>query len=546
MLIWRFARENAQDVCAGDQERVATRSKSKRKHGGSATKTLPPILELRGISKSFPGVKALDNVRFDLRPREIHTLMGENGAGKSTLIKVITGVHQPDSGEIYFEGQAIDFKSPRDSQRAGIAAIYQHSTSYPHLTVTENIFIGHEETTRFSKTILWSRMHARAQELLNTLGADFSAKTIISTLSIAQRQMVEVAKALSFNAKVIIMDEPTAALSRKESEELYCITEDLRDNGVGVLFISHRFEDMQRLASRVTVFRDARYVGTWPANSVTHDQVVMAMVGREVSRLAPQRKTDKGDVLLSVRNLSRTGYCADISFEVRAGEVVGFIGLVGSGRTELFEALLGIAECKCAEVLINGQSVRIHHPRDAMRLGVGYLPEDRQLQGLILDWGIDQNISLANLDQVSRKGWIDSDKERNMAKELAEQVGVKALSIFDKANSLSGGNQQKVVVAKLLAQKLNIFILDEPTKGIDIAAKQEVYRIVNDLTKQAYAVIMISSEMPEVLGMSDRIIVMREGRIADTMINDGTVTQEMILQSAIASNGKDRNQGRKN
>ncbi|QRG67172.1 sugar ABC transporter ATP-binding protein [Brevibacillus choshinensis] len=492
------------------------------------------VLELRGITKTFPGVKALDQVHFQLRPGEIHALMGENGAGKSTFIKIITGVHLPDEGEIFVNGQKTEIKNPKDAQKLGIAAIYQHVTCFPDLSVTENIFMGHEKITKRTKRILWGDMHAEAKRLLQELGAGFDPRTKMGSLSVAQQQIVEIAKALSMEARIIIMDEPTAALTARESEELYKIAEKLRDNGASIIFISHRFEDMYRLASKVTVFRDAKYIGSWGISDISNEDLIVAMVGREITQLFPQKVAKVGEELLRVEGLGKTGFFADVSFSVRRGEIIGLTGLVGAGRTEVCQAIFGITSYDSGQVFLKGSPIRVKNPLQAMELGIGYLPEDRQKQGLVLEWGIERNITLSALGQLSKRGWIQEKKEAELALALAEKVQVKARSIFDLASSLSGGNQQKVVVAKLLTADLDVIILDEPTKGVDVGAKSAIYEIISDLAAQGYGVIMISSEMPEVIGMSDRVVVMREGRVT-AQLDGATVTQEAILEAAMVN-----------
>lgn len=490
------------------------------------------VLELKGITKSFPGVKALDNVHFKLKPGEIHALMGENGAGKSTFIKIITGVYQPNEGEIYLNGKQIEFKGPNDASAQGIAAIYQHVTCYPDLTVTENIFMGHEKIQKGTRRVLWKQMHAEAERLLQELGADFDPKTQMGALSVAQQQIVEIAKALSANAKIIIMDEPTAALTVRESEELYRITEQLRDKGASIIFISHRFEDMYRLASNVTAFRDGKYIGTWGVRDISNEELIVAMVGREVTQLFPKKEPNIGQEILRIENLGKTGYFADVSFSLRKGEILGLTGLVGAGRTEVCQSIFGISPYDKGKVYVEGQEAVIRKPSDAIELGIGYLPEDRQKQGLILNWGIGRNITLSALGKLTRKGWIQRDKEREIAKSLAEKVNVKANSILDLVSSLSGGNQQKVVVAKLLTADLKVIILDEPTKGVDVGAKSAIYEIIGELAAQGYGVILISSEMPEIIGLSDRVAVMREGRIT-SILDRNEATQEKILEDAM-------------
>lgn len=492
------------------------------------------ILELRGITKIFPGVKALDGVNFQLRAGEIHALMGENGAGKSTFIKVITGVHHAEEGEMFVDGQRVDFKSPLDAQKLGIAAIYQHVTSYPHLTVTENVFMGHEIIRR--GIIQWKEMNRIAGELLKELDADFAPTATMGSLSVAQQQMVEIAKALSTNARIIIMDEPTAALTRNESEELYRITEKLRDDGKSVIFISHRLEDMYRLASRVTVFRDAHYIGTYEVAGIQPPELIKAMVGREIKDLFPKPQITPGKEVLRVEHLGRTGFFKDVSFNIHAGEIVGLTGLVGAGRTEVVQTIFGVERYNEGKIFVDGTEANITKPRDAMRLGIGLLTEDRQTQGLILSWGIGRNITLAEIGKFARNNITNEKHENQESKKYAEQVAVKAVTVFDLASSLSGGNQQKVVVAKALTSDLKLLIMDEPTKGVDVGAKAQIYHIIGELAKQGMAVLMISSEMPEILGMSDRIYVMCDGRVTGELdIKDAT--QERILELAMTKRG---------
>lgn len=491
------------------------------------------ILELKEITKRFPGVTALNNVHFKLKKGEIHALMGENGAGKSTFIKVITGVHSPDDGQILLDGNPVTFSNPIEAQEAGIAAIYQHVTNYPDLSVTENIFMGHEKIHPKTKRLRWKEMHREAKDILKQLGSSIDPKREMGTLSVAQQQIVEIAKAISTKARIIIMDEPTAALTARESEDLYRIAEGLRDEGTSIIFISHRFEDMYRLASQVTVFRDANYIGSWGVHDITNDQLIVEMVGREITQVFPSKDHTIGKEVMRVENLSKVGHFADISFSLRRGEILGLTGLVGAGRTEVCETIFGITKYDTGNVYLKGKKMQIRRPKDAMKLGIGYLSEDRQKQGLILQWGIGRNITLPTLERFSKKGWLNEKNEAQMSKELAEKVHVKASSIFELASSLSGGNQQKVAVAKLLTADLDVIILDEPTKGVDIGAKSAIYEIIQDLAKQGYGIIMVSSEMPEVIGMSDRILVMREGRITKTL-GKNEFSQEAILAAAMS------------
>ncbi|MCX7024800.1 MAG: sugar ABC transporter ATP-binding protein [Spirochaetes bacterium] len=492
------------------------------------------ILELNHICKSFPGVRALDDVRFDLEKGEIHALIGENGAGKSTFIKVITGVHRPDSGEIVFDGRRVEMRTPLDSQKIGIAAIYQHVTCYPDLSVTENIFIGHETYHPFTRMIDWKSLHEKAEELLDGLDADFDPRTPMGTLSVARQQMVEIAKALSANARIIIMDEPTAPLTNRESEDLYRISEQLRDRGVSIIFISHRLEDMYRLASRVTVFRDSRWVGTWKLDEISRDELITAMVGRSITQLYPKKAVPIGKEALRVEGLSRTGFFKDVSFSVRRGEILALTGLVGAGRTEVCEAIYGVTRADSGKVILDGEELKVDGPDGAIEKGIGYLPEDRLRQGLILEWELVKNVTLPTLHKFRKRFLMDCKRENLVAKDLLERLEVKAPSVFSEAATLSGGNQQKVIVAKLLNSDMKVIILDEPTKGVDVGAKTAIFRIMTDLAAQGYGIIMVSSEMPEVLGMSDRIVVMREGRVTAIM-ETKDATQEAILGAAMAA-----------
>ncbi len=491
------------------------------------------VLELRDITKRFPGVVALNHVQFRLKKGEIHALMGENGAGKSTLIKVITGVHKPDEGQMLVNGEEVFFQNTNDSAAKSIAAIYQHSTTYVHLSVTENIFIGHELKNRFG-LLDWQEMHRRAKELLVSLGSGIDPHTLMGNLSVAEQQVVEISKAVSANAEIVIMDEPTAALSKRECEELYRITEQLRSEGKSILFISHRLEDMYRLANSVTVFRDASYIGTWSIEEVTNEILVQAMVGREIKDLYPKAKVTLGETALEVKGLSRTGYFRNVSFSVRKGEILGLTGLVGAGRSEVCQAVCGLTPYDSGEVLLHGQSVRFTHPAQAMKKKLGYLPEDRQLQGLLLPWEIYQNETLSSLEKYKSPAGINKKKECEDGEQLSARLSVKDKNIFEKVSALSGGNQQKVVLAKLLNMDLDVLILDEPTKGVDVGAKSQIYAIMSELAVSGYAIVLISSEMPEILAMSDRIAVMHEGTLVK-ILDRQEATQEKMLAYAMNS-----------
>ena len=493
------------------------------------------ILELKGITKIFPGVKALDNVHFQLRRGEVHALMGENGAGKSTFIKVITGVHAAEMGQMFLDGKEVKFKSPKDASHAGIAAVYQHPTTYPDLTVTENIFMGHPIKT--GPILKWREMNAEAEKLLSRLNANFKPTAEMGALSVAQQQMVEIAKALSTNAKIIILDEPTAALTANESKELYKIIRSLKESGVSIIFISHRMEDMYELADRVTVFRDSQYIGTYDVDGITNADLIKAMVGREISVMYPKPDIQIGEEIFRIDNFTRTGFFKDVSLNVKRGEIVGLTGLVGAGRTEVIQSVCGITKPLSGDVYLEGKKIKIKKPKDAMDNGIILLPENRRIEGLILDWGLGKNVTLPEQDRLSNAGFNNTSKEREISKDRLESVDTKAVSIFDAAATLSGGNQQKVVVAKALAHDgTKIIIMDEPTKGVDVGAKAEIYGIMGDLVQQGYGIIMISSEMPEILGMCDRIYVMCKGRVTGCLGRENA-TQEKILDLAMEKSG---------
>lgn len=382
-------------------------------------------------------------------------------------------------------------------------------------------------------TIDWKQMHKDAKALLERLGSDIDPHSSMGNLTVAEQQIVEIAKAISTNAKIIIMDEPTAALSKRECEELYRITEQLRDEGCSIIFISHRFEDMYRLATRVTVFRDSQYIGTWNVDEISNEVLISKMVGREISQIYPKQEVERGEEIFRVEGLSKTGYYKDVSFSLHKGEILAMTGLVGAGRTEVCQGIMGIERPDKGKVILEGKTLSIRHPSDAMKAGIGYLPEDRQKQGLILDWGLGQNVTLSTLEKFTKFTVINRKAERERSKELLEKVKTKALSVFDKASSLSGGNQQKVIVAKVLNSDLKVVILDEPTKGVDVGAKAQIYEIMSELAAQGFGVIMISSEMPEVLGMADTILVMKEGRVSKIFADATGVTQEQILEAAM-------------
>ena len=489
-----------------------------------------PILRMTNIVKNFAGVQALRGVDFDLYPGEVHAILGENGAGKSTLIKVITGVHQPNDGEIYLDGRQVHFANPLESRQHGIAAIYQEPSLFPDLDIAENIFVG-RQPMGVGRRVAWRRMYRGAAELLDSLGVELSPKTKARDLSVAQQQMVEIARALSVNAKILIMDEPTSSLTLAEVEDLFRIARRLREAGTAIVFISHRLEDLFELADRVTVLRDGDYVGTREMAGVTTEELIQMMVGRTLSDLFPKQEVEAGEVALKVDGLTLPGVFADVSFELRKGEILGMAGLVGAGRTDVARTIFGIATAAAGAIEIDGRPVKIRSPQQAMNLGLAYVPEDRQHHGLVLPMNLSQNITLPILSEYARGGWLKKGAELEAAQRAASQMAVKAASLWQKAQELSGGNQQKVVLAKWLSTHPRILMLDEPTRGIDVGTKAAVHALMSELAAQGMAILMISSELPEILGMSDRIIVMREGRVT-AQLTRAEATQEKIMLAA--------------
>ena len=488
------------------------------------------VLELKNIAKRFGGVEVLHSVSFALRPGEVHALLGENGAGKSTLIKVITGVHQPDGGEIYLDDKRVHFDDPLQARLAGIAAIYQELSLCPDLNVAENIFLGRQPTT-IGGRIDWSKLYREADRLVTSLGVHLDLRIKARNLSIAQMQSVEIARAFSLNARILIMDEPTSSLTLNEVAELFGLVRRLRDEGTAIIFISHRLEELFDVADRVTVLRDGSYVDTRLVKDVTRDELVRLMVGRTISNLFPKQEVKPGEVALKVEHLTQAGIFEDISFELRRGEILGMAGLVGAGRTDVARAIFGVIPPTSGTIEVEGQQVKITSPQQAINLGLAYVPEDRQLHGLVPAMNITSNISLPILKQYARRGWLLDKAERSAALSASQQMEVRANSIWQIARTLSGGNQQKVVLAKWLSTKPRILILDEPTRGIDVGTKAAVHALMSKLAAEGIAILMISSELPEVLGMSDRIIVMHEGRMTGHF-SRAEATQEKIISAA--------------
>lgn len=489
------------------------------------------LLRVEGIRKAFPGVVALDGVDFDLRAGEVHVLLGENGAGKSTLIKMLSGAHRPDSGRILVGGREVRLNGAQDAERLGIATIYQEFNLVPDLTVAENIFLG-RQPRRFGM-IDRRRMEADAAVLLERVGVDAAPHARVRELGIARLQMVEIAKALSLDARVLIMDEPTAVLTSEEVDKLFTIVRSLRADGVGVVFITHHLEEIAALGDRVTVLRDGRSVDQVPA-STPEDELVRLMVGRGIDQQYPRERPDVGAPLLSVRGLTRDGVFHDVGFEVRAGEVVGLAGLVGAGRTEVARAVFGADRYDSGTIEVLGARLPRHDVNAAMGAGIGLVPEDRKGQGLLLDASVQENLGLVTLRSATRAGLVDRGAQRAAAARIAGQLGIRMAGLGQQVRTLSGGNQQKVVIGKWLLAKTKVLILDEPTRGIDVGAKVEIYQLINELTASGHAVLMISSDLPEVLGMSDRVLVMAQGRIAGELPAH-RATQEAVMELAVGA-----------
>ncbi len=492
-----------------------------------------PILKLTNIHKSFGGVHALAGVNFELRPGEIHALVGENGAGKSTLVKTITGVHQIDAGEMFFNGEPVTISNPSVAQNLGIAAIYQEASLFPDLDIAENIFMGRQPVRGPIRTVAWREMYKVAAEPLEALGVDLDPRSRVRGLTIAQLQMVEVAKALSANARVLIMDEPTSALTLHEVADLFRIARQLRDAGTSIIFITHRLDEVFELADRVTVLRDGHYVGTHDVKDVSRDGLIRMMVGRTLDDLFPKMEVEQGEVILRVEGLTRVGMFEDVSFELHRGEILGMAGLVGAMRTDVAKAIFGVEPAESGIVQVDGQDAKIENPNDAMSLGIAYVPEDRQQHGLVLPLNLTSNISLPILQRFAKSGWIDQAAETQDAQEKATQMDVRAAGLWQRARELSGGNQQKVVLAKWLGTRPRILILDEPTRGIDVGTKAAVHELMSQLASEGLAILMISSELPEIMGMSDRILVMCEGMLTGNFARD-EATQETIMAAATA------------
>jgi rhamnose transport system ATP-binding protein len=491
-----------------------------------------PILSLSGISKRFPGVRALHRVSLELRAGEVTALIGENGAGKSTLVKILTGILQPDEGDIHVDGKRITCAGPRDAWAAGIAAIHQEAVMFDELSVAENIFMGHMPLAA-SGRLNWYKMKVRTRHMLKRLDADFDAGALLKTLSVAQKHLVEIARALSHDARIIIMDEPTSALSAREIADLFLIIEQLKKHDCAILFISHKFDEIFRLADRWTCLRDGEQVGAGAMAEVSQADLVRLMVGRAIDSVYPKRDARPGQVVLEAVDISNATEFDGVSFTLRAGQIIGFYGLVGAGRSEAMQGLFGLSPLTRGAIRIDGKAADIHSPDDAIRAGLAYVPEDRQAQGAVLPFGVRANMTLASLGAHARHGFISYAKELATTRKFGARLSVKAANWEQELGTLSGGNQQKVVIGKWLASKPRVLILDEPTKGIDIGSKAAVHEFMGELAGEGLAILLVSSELPEVMGMADEIIVMHEGRIVQRFAR-GEATAEMIVAAAIA------------
>ena len=493
-------------------------------------------LELKGICKSFPGVKALDNVQLSLRPGTVHALMGENGAGKSTLMKCLFGIYKMDAGEVYLDGQKIEVNNPDEAMKYGIAMVHQELQPVPARSVAENLYLGRFPTKNYGllKVIDHKKMYAETEKWLKEVKMDFDPKAQLGTLSIGQMQSVEIAKAVSQQAKVVIFDEPTSSLSDNEVEALFRIMNDLRDKGVAMVYISHKMDEIKRIADDITIMRDGTYVGTWPASELTTDQIIAKMVGRELTNVYPAKKNTPGEVIMEVKNLCsiHANSFQNVNFTLRKGEILGFGGLVGAQRTELMEGIFGIRGIASGEIYMHGKKLKIKHPIDAMNAGIGLITEDRRGNGIFGCLSIKDNVGVSIYNKYLKAGFVlDHKKMNKVVDDSIKKLSIKTPSMNEHISNLSGGNQQKVIISRWLANDPDVLIMDEPTRGIDVGAKNEIYKLMNRLAAEGKSIIMISSEMTEVLRMSDRIIIMCEGKVTGN-IDISEATQERIMDKA--------------
>lgn len=487
-------------------------------------------ITMRNIHKAFGQNQVLTGVDFDLREGEIHALMGENGAGKSTLMNILTGLHKRDEGTIIIDGKETYFANPKEAEQNGVAFIHQELNIWPDMTVLENLFIGKELRSSFG-LLQTKEMEALATKQFEKLAVSIPLDQEAGRCSVGQQQMIEIAKALMTNAKIIIMDEPTAALTEREIEKLFEVMNALRKDGVSIVYISHRMEEIFAMCDRITVMRDGKIVDTKPIPETNFDEVVRKMVGRELTDRFPARNPSPGETVLEVKNLTRKGVFENASFSIRSGEIVGISGLMGAGRTEMMRAIFGLDPLDSGEIWINGKKVVIKAPHEAVKLGIGFITEDRKDEGLVLDFSIRENMALPNLSSFAPKGLIDQKSEQDFVDMLIKRLTIKTESSETRAGNLSGGNQQKIVIAKWIGIGPKVLILDEPTRGVDVGAKREIYQLMNELTERGVAIIMVSSELPEILGMSDRVLVVHEGKISGELPKS-EATQEKIMTLA--------------
>lgn len=487
-------------------------------------------IRMTGIKKSFGTNSVLRGVDFDIQPGEVHALMGENGAGKSTLMNILTGLHKADAGEIMVDGKKQHFANPKEAEEYGISFIHQEMNTWPDMTVLENLFIGKEPTNKFG-LIQTKKMKEQANQIFQDLGIAIDLNTEVRELSVGQQQMIEIAKSLMTHAKVIIMDEPTAALTEREIDTLFKLIQTLTEKGVSIVYISHRMEEIFKISDRITVMRDGISIDTSLTKETTNDEVVRKMVGRELEDYYPQKTATIKEAVFEVKGLTQKGRFENVSFSVKSGEIVGFSGLMGAGRTEIMRAIFGIDSFDSGEIVLEGKPLTIKAPSDAIVNGIGFLTENRKEEGLVLDYSLRDNISLPSIDGFKKYGIIDTKAESSFALMLMERLKVKAVSEMDAASSLSGGNQQKVVLAKWIGIGSKVLILDEPTRGVDVGAKREIYQLMNELADRGVAIIMVSSDLPEILGVSDRVVVVHEGKIAGEL-SKAAATEEKIMQLA--------------
>lgn len=492
------------------------------------------LVAMKGIEKQFAGVHALNNCRFELRAGEVHALVGENGAGKSTMMKILTGVYQKDQGSIVYRGNEVHIADTRAAQKIGISMIHQELNLAPDLTVAQNIFIGREPRHKFRLFLDEKEMNRQAELMLKQMNLDIAPTTLISELTVAKQQMVEIIKAISYHSQVLIMDEPTAALSDSEIDELFKMIAVLRTKGVGIVYISHRMDELKKITDRITIMRDGSYIDTVDTAKASIDQIIAMMVGREIYQPDRSERSfdDSGPIVLEVRELNRKNTLHHISFTLRKGEIVGVAGLVGAGRTEMARAIFGADGIDSGEIWVHGEKVRITSPHQAVKHGIGYLSEDRKQYGCLLDMNVQTNVGIANINKFNRFGWMNDNRMADTSAKVVGELNIKTPSTRQFMKYLSGGNQQKVIIGKWLTRDCDILIFDEPTRGIDVGAKSEIYKLLESLAASGKSIIVISSELTEILRLSHRILVMCEGRITGELINDGAITQEQIMTYA--------------